>query len=136
MQNSTTTPPKGFTLIELMVVVAIIGILAAIAIPQFSTYRIKAFNAMAMTDLRAVMSYEEAYYATEQSYIPLSTGGAPGPMMIAVGGMEGFRVSKGVVIEIATTTLSGSDTYAGSSYHANGNTSYSVTGSVGIIRKQ
>jgi len=59
---------KGFTLIELMIVVAIIGILAAIAIPQFSNYRTKAFNAAAVSDLHTARLAEEAVFADYQAY--------------------------------------------------------------------
>jgi prepilin-type N-terminal cleavage/methylation domain-containing protein len=59
---------KGFTLIELLVVVAIIGILAAIAIPQFASYRARAFDSAAESDLRNFKTTLEAKYAEDQTY--------------------------------------------------------------------
>lgn len=50
---------KGFTLVELMIVVAIIGILAAITIPNFMSYRDKAKGAEAKSNLREIKTVME-----------------------------------------------------------------------------
>ena len=53
---------KGFTLIELMIVVAVIGILATVIVPRFSGYRVKAYNAAATSDVRNAYTAAQAYF--------------------------------------------------------------------------
>jgi type II secretory pathway pseudopilin PulG len=59
---------KGFTLIDLLIVVASIAILAAIAIPQFAAYRRRGYNSAAMSDLRNMRTTQEAMFADFQDY--------------------------------------------------------------------
>lgn len=62
------TNKNGFTLIELMIVVAIIGILAAIAIPNFMNYQCKAKQAEAKASLGNIKTMQEAYKAEYDAY--------------------------------------------------------------------
>jgi type II secretion system protein G len=67
---------KGFTLIELLIVVVIIGILAAIAIPKFANTKEKAYIASMKSDLRNLVTAEEAYFADSIKYTTAIGAGA------------------------------------------------------------
>jgi type IV pilus assembly protein PilA len=70
---------SGFTLIELMIVVAIIGILAAIAIPNFLRFQLKAKSSEGKTNLAAIRTAEQSYYSEFGIYVSSDASPTTGP---------------------------------------------------------
>jgi type IV pilus assembly protein PilA len=66
--TSRVRDERGFTLIELMVVVLIIGVLITIALPTFLGTRIRAYDAAAHSDIRNAFAAEKAYYSDNVTY--------------------------------------------------------------------
>ena len=88
---------KGFTLIELLIVVVIIGILAAIAIPKFANTKEKAYVASMKSDLRNLVTAQEAYFSDNNSMYAASTTNLG----------TNYKPSTGITVTIANSTGTG-----------------------------
>jgi len=111
--------PKGFTLIELMIVIAIIGILAAIAVPQFNAYRLRGYNIGGVADGKNASIAQEAYYDDNKTYTS----------DLANLTSYGFRQTQAV-----TLSVTGDDNaYTITAYHGSGDTTYTIIGPGGTV---
>jgi len=88
---------KGFTLIELLIVVVIIGILAAIAIPKFANTKEKAYVASMKSDLRNLITAQEAYFSDNNSQYAQSTANLG----------TNYKASSGITVTLNSVTNTG-----------------------------
>jgi len=86
----------GFSLLEVLLVITVIGLLAAIAIPQFMSYRSEAIDAQMKSDLRNAAVAIEAYYA-KKNVLPDSMAETAG---------YGFQQTTGVTFSLLVTSPS------------------------------
>lgn len=95
---------SGVTLIELMIVVAIIGIIAAIALPNYSRYVENARAADAKSALMSLANTLERYHTQNTTYVGASIGGSAGDIFPAEAPLDGSAKFYNLVITNQDTT--------------------------------
>ncbi len=126
MKKLVIQTEAGFTLLELLVVVAIIGILAAVAIPQFSVFRGRGFDADVRSNVKNLITAQEAYFVDTESY---GSGNGNDAKFTS----RGFRQSAGVNISTTGNALNFTVSGTAALGCSSGTGSWTFDSSTGII---
>jgi type IV pilus assembly protein PilA len=106
---------RGFTMIELLVVVVIIGVLVAIAVPVYLNYRKGAANKSAASDVRGAITAVEQYYTDNGNVYPATaTSGTGAPLLLVkqTGGTDQtISVSPANILSVHNTSAAGVNSY-------------------------
>lgn len=108
MRSNRGFSNKGFTLIELMITVAIVGILAAVAFPSYTSYIAKARRADARTQLASAQQWIEKFYSESYDYARNTAGGSSTTAFNAQPFSQSPRVGDGSAMYVLTLTVSAS----------------------------
>jgi type IV pilus assembly protein PilA len=110
MQNTTA----GFTLLELLLVMTIISILSAVAIPQYRDFKVKAYDAKAEIELRNVSLAEELYFSDHDEYLSCTN-----EECLTLPSLT--KISEGISVEVQADE----DSFTATAHHEKGKRTFS-----------
>ncbi len=110
---------RGFTLIELMIVICIIGILASFAALSMTKYRIRGYNMLARSDVKNAFTASQSYFIDNPT----------GAVTVTTLTNHGFRTSDNVIVTVNDGTVNNLEL---TSVHGAGDTTYTIN-FLGII---